>query len=207
MRKITKKLVSLGISFTLVLGLFGCGLKADKNAVETSTTSVNQPTEIVLWYTNEELSDYIENAVRVYEETNNITITTKLVSGIDYIENINQAVLSEDMAPDLFIAENNNLEKIYLAGLASESLDETLSESNYYKTALDAFTYKDKLLAYPLYFETSYLLYNQEFVQTPPSTIDEILAFSDEFDAPEGVEAIFNWDISDILSNYFCWKL
>lgn len=202
MKNITRKILSIGLSLALLGSLSGCKLQTDKKAVETTATSIEK-SEIVLWYTNEELSDYIEAAANEYESENHVAVNTKLISAIDYIENINQAVLSEDLEPDLFIAENSNLEKIYLAGLALENSDEVLSENNYYKTALSAFTYKDKLLAYPMYFETSYLLYNQEYVQSPPSTIDDILTFSDEFDAPEGVESIFNWDVSDILSNYF----
>lgn len=36
-----------------------------------------------------------------------------------------------------------------------------------------------------------------------PETIDEILALADVYDAPEQVEAVFKWDVSDIFYNYF----
>lgn len=36
-----------------------------------------------------------------------------------------------------------------------------------------------------------------------PSTIDDILSFADTYDAPEQVEAVFKWDVSDIFYNYF----
>lgn len=36
-----------------------------------------------------------------------------------------------------------------------------------------------------------------------PSTIDDILEFADNYNAPENVEAIFKWDVSDIFYNYF----
>ena len=39
--------------------------------------------------------------------------------------------------------------------------------------------------------------------QVLPDTIDDILAFADEYDAPEQVEAVFKWDVSDIFYNYF----
>lgn len=39
--------------------------------------------------------------------------------------------------------------------------------------------------------------------ETLPKTIDDILAFADEYDAPEQVEAVFKWDVSDIFYNYF----
>lgn len=39
--------------------------------------------------------------------------------------------------------------------------------------------------------------------QILPDTIDDILSFADEYDAPEQVEAVFKWDVSDIFYNYF----
>ncbi len=36
-----------------------------------------------------------------------------------------------------------------------------------------------------------------------PETFDDILAVADEYDAPEGVESILKWDVSDIFYNYF----
>lgn len=36
-----------------------------------------------------------------------------------------------------------------------------------------------------------------------PTTFDELLTFADEYDAPEAVEAVFKWDVSDIFYNYF----
>lgn len=43
----------------------------------------------------------------------------------------------------------------------------------------------------------------ERVTQTVPQTIDEILSFADVYDAPEQVEAIFKWDVSDIFYNYF----
>ncbi len=39
--------------------------------------------------------------------------------------------------------------------------------------------------------------------QALPKTIDDILSFADVYDAPEQVEAVFKWDVSDIFYNYF----
>lgn len=203
MRRVLKKGVSIGVSIVLLAGLAGCTAQTKENFTPVSNEATKASEEMIIWYTNEELSTYIEAASNEYGAAHNITVIPKLVSEIDYIENINQAVLSDEAAPDLFIAQNCDLEKLYLAGLTTKNQDTLYTEENYYKTALDAFTYKDKLLAYPLYFETSYLLYNQSYVTTPPTTIDEILNFANEFDAPEGVESIFNWDVTDVLCNYF----
>lgn len=36
-----------------------------------------------------------------------------------------------------------------------------------------------------------------------PATFNEILTLADEYDAPQEVEAILNWDVSDVFYNYF----
>lgn len=36
-----------------------------------------------------------------------------------------------------------------------------------------------------------------------PATIEEIRAFADSYDAPEQVEGVFKWDVTDIFYNYF----
>ncbi|MFI3212393.1 MAG: extracellular solute-binding protein [Eubacteriales bacterium] len=36
-----------------------------------------------------------------------------------------------------------------------------------------------------------------------PSTFDELLEFANSYDAPVGVESVFNWDVEDIFYNYF----
>ena len=39
--------------------------------------------------------------------------------------------------------------------------------------------------------------------QMLPETMDDILTFGNEYDAPEHVEAIFKWDVADVFYNYF----
>ena len=153
MKHVIKKVISIGLAVVLIAGFAGCKETTDKNSAGNLNEVKDVQPEIVLWYTNDELSDYMEEAAKEYSAKNQITITPKLVSAMDYIENINQAVLEDGTAPDLFVAENSNLEKLYLAGLTLENTDETYVENSYYKTALNAFTYKNKLLAYPMYFE------------------------------------------------------
>ncbi|WP_035767863.1 sugar ABC transporter substrate-binding protein [Butyrivibrio sp. NC2002] len=36
-----------------------------------------------------------------------------------------------------------------------------------------------------------------------PDTIEDILVFADDYNAPEAVESVFKWDVSDIFCNYF----
>lgn len=54
-------------------------------------------------------------------------------------------------------------------------------------------------MAYPFYFETCFLLYNKNYVDSAPSTIDEILDYADNYEATEAtekVENIFKWNVA-----------
>lgn len=201
---------------------------------------------LYLWYTDEALTPYISGAAVTYNEEHSVRIVPVLESGLEYLEKINQTSL-ESNAPDLYILSNNSLEKAYLAGLAEEvAPGEGISmEDTYIHTGLEAVTYKDKLIGYPFYFETSSLLYNKTYLEDMaknqleaeaavesgnaeekeddgaqtqevtqeavsarvqellPSSIEEIKAFADSYDAPQQVEAVFKWDVTDIFYNYF----
>lgn len=172
---------------------------------------------ITLWYTDEALEDYLASMALDYLEQYDIRVLPVCKSGLEYLEAVNQASLDQENMPDLYIVGNESLEKAHLAGLAEEIADtaQTVSAANFSQTALDAVTYQGKLVAYPLYFETSALVYNSTYLQQAaqelevaqtelvPETIDDILAFADNYNAPETVEAVFKWDVSDIFYNYF----
>lgn len=256
---------------------------------------------ITLWYTDETLTDYLNSVALIYYENTDVHVELELVSGLEYLETINQNSVHNDHYPDLFIIGNDSLGKAYLSGLASEVKDaeRVLTDSYFCETALNAVTYDGHYVAYPMYYETSYLLYNrtyllqvaqakvledwlwakehpqgeegsadmadgadnagdagadsadigdgaeqagtddadagdeavnaivwdesvlllseEEFVASPefaqqaeacadalvPDSIEDILDFADEYDAPENVDAIFKWDVSDIFYNYF----
>lgn len=168
---------------------------------------------LYFWYTDEALTDYLTNVSAAYYEETGYHVVPVLQTGLEYLEEINDASVRQEEdgqpMPDLYIINNDSLEKAYLAGLAAEIKDEEnfCTTQNYPQTALDAVSYNGKRVAYPFYFETSALLYNKTYMDetelTIPDSIDGILTFADEYDAPEQVEAVFKWDVSDIFYNYY----
>lgn len=187
-----------------------------------------------IWYTDENLTDYISSlAVRFQQETD-VRVIPVLQSGVEYLENIGEASLHTDTCPDLYIVSNDSIEKAALAGLAIPIEDETnlVNDSIFPESGIRAVTYRDHIMAYPYYFETSALLYNKTYLKKMtedtikaeddsieedavsalvgarmeeliPDTFDDLLNVADNYDAPEAVEAVFKWDVADIFYNYF----
>lgn len=221
-----KRVISVAAVVLCTAAVIFCGAKP-------LGTMVNRPTKpvasksgketIYFWYTDENLTSFVNNAAVSFGEEKKIRVIPVLTSEGEYLEAINEASLHSEQVPDVYMIGNDALEKAYLAGLAGEikDPDHICSEDNFPKAALQAISYNGKKIAYPLYFETSALLYNatyldmwaqaqaeaesveMELVGDIPSNLDELLYVADTFDVPEGVEGIMKWDVSDIFYNYW----
>lgn len=211
----------------------------------------DQTATLHLWYTDEALTDYLGSMAVKYSEEYGIRVIPVLQSGLELLEKINEASLSKENTPDLFIATNDIIEKAYLTGLAMpiDNYDQAVGLTNFPESAVHAVTYHQEIIGYPFYYETSALLYNKTYLkdmakkmieeeekaaqeeaapeesgeeQTQeqpsrdleqlaeekissmiPTTFEKLLEFADNYDAPENVEAVFKWDVSDIFYNYF----
>ncbi|RKM62534.1 extracellular solute-binding protein [Butyrivibrio sp. CB08] len=254
--------------------------RSDRSIFEDYSFFSRNKTTVRLWYTDDSLTPYLQSKAVAYSESNSkVRVEPVLVSGLEYLEAVNKASVEEDNYPDLYIITNDSLEKAYLAGLAKEITDDGfLTKGDFPAAALNSVTYKDKLVAYPFYFETSTLLYNRTYLenmatenlqseidiqegeaaqaeidagQVPveeaeasedideaededeyyyeddeeeaedtssvitqlmideavaeslPLNISDILKFAEVYNAPEQVEAVFRWDVTDIFYNYF----
>lgn len=265
-----KRLKSIGIiavmaGLILLISIWGAG----KGLKEELPFVSEKKETLYLWYTDEMLTSYLSGAAVTYSETHDVRIVPVLASGLEYLESINQASLSEEV-PDMFVVSHDSLEKAYMAGLAEEvkPVAGFSMEDTYISTGIKAATYKDKVIGYPFYFETSSLLYNKTYLEEMaqkqleseadllaaeeaekeleengpsgsgedvampdlpmesdvekkelteeqkaqieqkmqemlPETIEDIKVIADSYDAPDGVEAIFKWDVTDIFYNYF----
>lgn len=277
---------------------------------------------LVLWYTDDSLTEYLTTAALLYQKERGAKVEPRLVSGVNYLEEINRvSAIEEDNPaepmPDLYLTTHDNLLRAHLSNLAAEVIDKDgiLTVDSYPATALHAVTCYNRNVGYPLYYETNYFLYNKTYMasiaqnkmekeadlqmaeeaqeeleengppedeikkqdaeekareeaakeeadgedaskdeagkeatdneeaeasdgsipveggipvenaeeETPmgeedvdasnevlerlstmiPSTIDDITTFANNYDAPEAVESVFEWDVSDIFYNYF----
>ncbi len=124
---------------------------------------------IYCWYSDESLSGYINAAAVSFGEQNGVRVIPVLTSDSEYLEAINQETLHADQMPDVYLLSSDSLEKAYLAGLAAKV------------------TYNDKIIGYPVYFDTSALVYNEDYLLTwATQQAQKELAGSSDNDEPVG---------------------
>ena len=163
--------------------------------------------ELTIWYTDAKLDQFMLDAAEDYQAETGITVRPQLISAVDYIEKIGDATFIDENGPDLFVAGSDLLQKALYAGVVDAQVSYSQEEEdNIPQKAFDASTCNGKLIGYPFYFESCFLLYNQYYVEDWPRSVDQILEYADAFESDEvtkNVQNIFKWDVSDIFYNYF----
>lgn len=126
-----------------------------------------QKDTMYLWYADEALTDYLNGAAVSFGEKEGVRVIPVLAADSEYLEAINQASLKEEQAPDVYLLSSDALEKAYLAGLASKVKDEQniCNAEHFPQAALSAVTYQGKTIAYPLFYDTSALVYNETYLE------------------------------------------
>ncbi|HPF29846.1 MAG TPA: extracellular solute-binding protein [Lachnospiraceae bacterium] len=159
---------------------------------------------IYIWYTDESLTDYISSAALDFYDEKGIRVVPVLHSGLEYMEAINQASISGNEVPDLYIAGTDTIKKAAMAGLAVpvQDVNGMLTQINYPVTALDAVTYHEQKFAYPFYYETAFLLYNETYLEEIANSalqteIAEAMQSEDEGTEDGAVEDIGMEDINE----------
>ncbi|MBQ6735027.1 MAG: extracellular solute-binding protein [Lachnospiraceae bacterium] len=123
---------------------------------------------IRIWYSDDAITDYLNiRAVAYNEAHDDVRIEPTLVSGVEFLENVNRASLESENFPDLYLTTHDTLEKAQLAGLTTQIPEENrfLTAENFPETALNAVTYHGNYVAYPFYYETSVLMYNRTYLE------------------------------------------
>lgn len=144
---------------------------------------------IYCWYSDEALSGYINAAAVSFGEQNKVRVIPVLTSNSEYLEAVNQETLHSAQIPDIYLLSSDSLEKAYLAGLATKVPDtEGICDTDHFsRAALAAVTYDDKIIGYPVYFDTSALVYNEDYLRTwATQQAEKELSGSSDNDEPVG---------------------
>ena len=150
-------LVVCGSTFTLQVG--------EGNQPQTA---FRREETLYFWYKDEAMTQYINSAAVAFGEQEKVRVIPVLTSGNEYLEQIYDASLEGKQFPDAYILGHDQLEKAYLSGVASKITDPSgiCSEQYFPKAAISSVTYHGAKIAYPLSFETSVLLYNEDYLRT-----------------------------------------
>lgn len=164
-RILTVAAVALGMAVVLVGGT-GQVRPLEEAERKAGIFGNSDKETIYFWYTDETMTSFINSAAVSFGEREGVRVIPVLTYEGAYLEAINQASLQGGQMPDVYLIENDSLGKAYLAGLASETKDDELvcNTDNFPETALTAVSFHGKNIAYPLYFETSALIYNESYM-------------------------------------------
>lgn len=227
-----RKYLAVLMAVVCVFGASGCGKDAKNDSTtaagnvgvtdsaengesvaESETTVAVPQEEVVLnfWYTDANMTDYFTESVKKYQEANpGVVIKLELVASAGYLENINTQSIKQTNAVDIYMLHNEDLEQAYLAGLANayDPAGTVYTAENFGRSAIRAVTYKEKQIAYPLYFNSAFLIYNKAYVTDVPASFEDIQNFSnsleyeEEGSATDNIEKTFIWPVSDYSFNY-----
>ncbi|MCM1307497.1 MAG: extracellular solute-binding protein [Butyrivibrio sp.] len=204
-----KKLTLLAAGLT-ALTLSGCGVKYayELTSPEETTVKAEETVSLSIRYFDEKYTEYLRNCGEAYEKTHkNVEINLELAAPENYVQGISDDTVLKGAGIDLYMASNSDLGTLYLAGLAAKNTANEYNNSHYCQTALDACSYKGSLVAYPLGYETSFLVYNTDFLtEENVKTFANMENYSTEIDLSSeeaaGIESIFRCNISQMFGNY-----
>lgn len=154
----------------------------EKKSVAVSFLPNDHKETIYFGYSDEALTSYINSAAVAFGERENVHVIPVLLENQAYLEKINDMTLNDaSHLPDAYVIANDSLERAYLAGLSSpvEDADDICNEMHFPKTALQAVTYQGLTVAYPFYYETSVLVYNQTYLNQWVKQQEEKVAEAD----------------------------
>ena len=110
-------------------------LPEEKQQKEQVSLFDNKET-IYFWYTDDALTDYLNSAAVTFGEENDVRVIPILKTGMEYLEEVNRASLSDEEAiPDVYMLSNDSLGKAYLAGLAAPIADDSVCNTDNFPQA------------------------------------------------------------------------
>ena len=165
---LSKRFLVIAVIAAMITGILYVGRRNNQLEAENKENAYYQTQTLYFWYSDECYTDFLTNAaVEFHAENPNTRVIPVLVSSYEYLKTINDASITGENFPDLYILSNESLEKAYLAGLACKVKDYTgiLNDQHYPTAAINAVTYHKDKIAYPLSFETTALMYNKTYLQ------------------------------------------
>ena len=213
MKRLYKRLTAAGLVVVLgmtgmaVMNTAGCGSSGDGvPSTETGETAADEayrsaPADLTLWYADDSYADFFtEAAVRYYAKTGK-KVAVQYQDTIDYLGTIYDKTMQDDAFPDVYLLPGDNLEEAYLYGLVSVNQTNP-SENGVLEKAVEAATYEERVLGYPLSYDACVFIYQTDYFTEAPASLQAIIDYSNENEPAENVEYLLEWDVKDAFYDF-----
>ena len=153
-------------------------------------------TDLTFWYEDESYQAFFEAAALYYYEETGKKVAVQCQDTVDFMGDVYDKTMQDEAFPDVYLISGDNLEEAYLYGLVSVN-EKGLDEVNVAKNAKTASTYGDKLLGYPLSYNTTVFIFQTDYFGEAPESLQAIIDYSNENEPAENVEYLLEWDVND----------
>lgn len=157
--------------------------------------------DLIFWYEDASYTAFFEEAAVRYFAQTGIKVSVECQSTLDYIGDIYDKTMQDDAFPDVYLIPGDNLEEAYLYGLVSVN-EKGTADTRAVEKAVAASTYGDKLLGYPLAFNTCVFIYQPDYFGVRPESLQSIIDYSNENEPGENVEYLLEWDVNDAFYDF-----
>lgn len=171
------------------------GTEAVQEAYKTAAA------DVTFWYTDDTYTEFFSQAALAYYEKTGIKVNVQRQETLDYIGTVYDATMGGEAFPDVYLIAGDNLEEVYRYGLAAEN-KKGLDGVDMAKNAVAAATYRDKLLGYPLGYNTCVFVYQTDYFETAPNSLQALIDYSNQNEPPENVEYLLEWDVNDAFYDF-----
>ncbi|GER88140.1 ABC transporter substrate-binding protein [Dictyobacter vulcani] len=201
---LSKRVITSFLSLAVLCALLmsACG---GSNDTTTSSGPSNQPETITIWHNWQ--GDYLNAKKAIFDayHKQHPNITIKLVQQ-DQLVDKSITALKGGKGPDIIAWADDSLGQLAASRMVVP-MDKYLSSdyisSTFTPAAAKAVTYNGKIYGVPETTEAITIMYNKKLVKTSelPTTTDELLAFSKNFQAKNPGKYGLVWDTTDAYFN------
>lgn len=158
-------------------------------------------TDLIFWYEDETYTPYFEAAAVSYYARRGVKVALQCQDTVDYIGDIYDKTMQDEAFPDVYLISGDNLEEAYLYGLVSVN-EKGADAKNIDANAVKASTYGEKLLGYPLSFNTCVFVFQPDYFGDAPKSLQSIIDYSNENEPAENVQYLLEWDVNDAFYDF-----
>lgn len=213
MKALQKRLVSVFLICVLLIAGAATVSKGGwdgAQVLEDEVESVDLPeasayqraeTDLIFWYEDADYTEYFETVALRYFERTGTKVAVQCKDTVDYMGDIYDETMQGENFPDVYLISGENLEEAYRYGLVAVN-EKGLSGVNTAQNAITASTYADKLLGYPLSYNTCVFVYQTDYFETAPTSLQAIIDYSNENEPGDSVEYLLEWNVNDAFYDF-----